>query len=85
MVAIGSASMTPISRRRLLRAALIGLPAVALASSAGFGVVANRVGADEIVGYDKVDGLLERIGDAAANSPVSNGVAGTQVDPGGES
>ena len=85
MVAIGSASMTPISRRRLLRAALIGLPAVALASSAGFGVVANRVGADEIVGYDKVDGLLERIGDAAVNSPVSNGVAGTQVDPGGKS
>jgi endonuclease/exonuclease/phosphatase family metal-dependent hydrolase len=85
MVATGSASMAPISRRRLLRAALIGLPAVALASSAGFGVVANRVGGDEIAGYDKVDGLLERIGDAAANSPVSNGVAGTQVDPGGES
>ena len=85
MVAIGSASMTPISRRRLLRAALIGLPAVALASSAGFGVVANRVGADEIVGYDKVDGLLERIGDAAVNSPVSNVVTGTQVDPGGKS
>jgi endonuclease/exonuclease/phosphatase family metal-dependent hydrolase len=85
MVAIGSASMAPISRRRLLRAALIGLPAVALASSAGFGVVANRVGADELVGYDKVDGVLERIAGAEVSHSESKGVASLQSDPVGES
>ena len=85
MVAIGSASIAPISRRRLLRAALIGLPAVALASSASFGLVADRVGADELMGYDEVDGVLERIGDAAVGRAVPKGVAGTRLDSGGES
>ena len=85
LAAIGSASMAPISRRRLLRAALIGLPAVALASSAGFGVVADRVGADELVGYDEVDRLLEQIADAAVGRTASKEIAGTQLDPGGES
>jgi len=50
--------MVPVSRRRLLRAALIGLPTLALASSAGFGVLADRFIDEEIAGYDRVDGLL---------------------------
>jgi hypothetical protein len=85
MAAIGSASFIPISRRRLLRAALIGLPAVALASSAGWGVVANRVGADELVGYDRVDGVLERIAVSGLRHSESRGVASSQFDPIGES
>jgi endonuclease/exonuclease/phosphatase family metal-dependent hydrolase len=84
MLAIGSASIAPISRRRLLRAAFIGLPAIALASSAGFGVVANHVGSDELVGYDKVDGVLQRIGDAAVGRAAPREIAGTRLDLGGE-
>jgi endonuclease/exonuclease/phosphatase family metal-dependent hydrolase len=67
LAVVGSALVVPVSRRRLLRAALIGLPALALASSAGVGVLADRVVSDELAGYDKVEGLLERIGNAAAN------------------
>jgi endonuclease/exonuclease/phosphatase family metal-dependent hydrolase len=85
MATLGSASFVPISRRRLLRAALIGLPAVALASSASFGVVANRVGADELVGYDRVDGVLKRIAVSGLRHSESRGVASSQFDPIGES
>jgi len=57
----------PVSRRRLLRSVLIGLPTLALASSAGVGVLVGHVVSDELAGYDKVEGLLERIGNAAVN------------------
>ena len=52
----------PISRRRLLRSVLIGLPGLALASSAGVGVLADRVVSDELAGYVKVEGLLSKLG-----------------------
>ncbi len=61
LLAVGSASMVPVSRRRLLRAALIGLPTLALASSAGFGVLADRFIDEELAGYDRVDGLLAEL------------------------
>lgn len=66
LAAVGSASMIPVSRRRLLRAALIGLPAIALASTAGVGWLADRAVADELAGYDKVERLLEGLGHAHA-------------------
>jgi endonuclease/exonuclease/phosphatase family metal-dependent hydrolase len=87
LVAAGSASMVPISRRRLLRAALIGLPAMALASSAAIGVLADRFVSDEIAGYDRADRLLAAIAratgsgqagpseDSAARLPFSTGGA----------
>ena len=62
LAAVGSALVTPVSRRRLLRSASIGLPALAFASSAGVGVLADRVVSDELAGYDKVEGLLSRLG-----------------------
>jgi len=65
LAAVGSASIAPISRRGLLRAAAIGLPALALASTAGVGWRADRVVADELAGYDEVELLLERIARAA--------------------
>jgi endonuclease/exonuclease/phosphatase family metal-dependent hydrolase len=68
MVAVGSASMVPISRRRLLRAALIGVPAIALVSTAGVGWLADRTVADELAGYDKVERLLEGLGHASARA-----------------
>ena len=67
LAAVGSAFMVPVSRRRVLRAALIGLPTLALASSAGIGVLAGRAVSDELAGYDKVDGLLDEIGRIATN------------------
>ncbi len=65
LAAVGSALAAPVSRRRLLYAGLFGLPALALASSAGVGVLADRIVSDELAGYDKVEALLERIGNAA--------------------
>jgi endonuclease/exonuclease/phosphatase family metal-dependent hydrolase len=62
LAAVGSALAAPISRRRLLRSVLIGLPGLALASSAGVGVLADRVVSDELAGYVKVEGLLSRLG-----------------------
>jgi hypothetical protein len=85
LAAVGSASMLPVSRRRLLRAAVFGVPAIALASSVGVGVVADRVVADELAGYDKIDSLLERIGGTAVNRRERTGAAGTRPDPSGES
>lgn len=79
LAAVGSASMVPVSRRRLLRAALIGLPAIALASSAGVGVLADRSVAAELAGYDKVDRLLERIGRASAAA--ASGAGGAERSP----
>jgi len=90
LAAVGSASMAPISRRGLLRAAAIGLPAIALASTAGVGWLADRVVADELAGYDKVERLLERIGRAANIDDIREGGSGQasaapQSDPrGGE-
>jgi endonuclease/exonuclease/phosphatase family metal-dependent hydrolase len=64
LAAVGSASIVPMSRRKLLRAALIGLPAIALASSAGVGWLADRAVVQELAGYDEVEQLLEGIGRA---------------------
>jgi sphingomyelin phosphodiesterase 2 len=66
LAAVGSASRVTVSRRGLLRAALIGLPAFALAASAGVGVLAGCVASEELAGYDAVDGALERVARAAA-------------------
>jgi endonuclease/exonuclease/phosphatase family metal-dependent hydrolase len=74
LAAVGSASMVPVSRRRLLRAALIGLPAIALASTVGVGWLVDRVVADELAGYDKVERLLEGIGRASARAANSDGI-----------
>lgn len=60
LAAVGSASRVSVSRRRLLRAALIGVPALALASSVG--LLADRSVSDELEGYDKVEAALKRIG-----------------------
>ena len=74
LAAVGSASMVRVSRRRLLRAALIGLPAIALASSAGVGVLVDRAVSNELAGYDKVGRLLEGIGRASARSASTDGI-----------
>jgi len=65
LLAVGSASMVPVSRRRLLRAALIGLPAAALASSAGIGVLAEHFISQELAGYDRAERLLAKLARAA--------------------
>jgi len=75
LLAVGSASMGPGSRRRLLRAALIGLPAMALVSSAGIGVLADRCISDELAAYDRVDRLLAEI--ARATSSGGSGAVGS--------
>jgi len=61
LAAVGSASKVSVSRRRLLRAALIGLPAAALASSVGVGLLADRIVSEELAGYDAAEAALERI------------------------
>ncbi len=61
----GSASRVSVSRRGLLRAALVGVPAAALATSVGVGLLADRVVSDELEGYDAAEAALERIRTAA--------------------
>jgi endonuclease/exonuclease/phosphatase family metal-dependent hydrolase len=89
LVAVGSASMVPVSRRRLLRAALIGLPAAVLASSVGIGVLADRFISDELAGYDRVDRLLAELARTASRGGElgSGEVSAAQqsVSPGGAS
>jgi endonuclease/exonuclease/phosphatase family metal-dependent hydrolase len=82
LAAVGSVSMAPVSRRRLLRAALIGLPAIALGMSAGAGLLASQVVARELAGHDKIDRLLEDLRRGAVESARQRGASKTNASTG---
>ncbi len=82
LAAVGSASFAPISRRRLLRASLLGLPVLALGASTGIGVLAKRSVDAELAGYDKVEGLLAEIARSANSGARDAGAAAASSQEG---
>jgi endonuclease/exonuclease/phosphatase family metal-dependent hydrolase len=61
LTTLGAGRSIVASRRRFLRAAALGLPAIGLASCAGLTALAERFVPQELRGYDRVEAILDEL------------------------